>query len=131
MRITGLHHVTAICRQAERTIGFYRDLLGLALVTDDANPDDPDARRLLFGDADGSPGTLVTMLEYPEAAVGHPGVGATHHFALAIDSAPELEAWRDYLREQGVPCTEIFERGGFSSIYLRDPDEHVVEIASR
>jgi catechol 2,3-dioxygenase-like lactoylglutathione lyase family enzyme len=131
MRITGLHHVTAICREAERTIAFYRDLLGLALVADDVNPDDQDARRLLFGDADGTPGTLVTLLEYPEAGAGRPGAGATHHFALAVDSAVELEAWRDYLRERGVPCTEIFERGGFSSVYLRDPDEHIVEIASR
>jgi len=131
MRITGLHHVTAICREGERTIAFYRDLLGLALVADDENPDDAGARRLLFGDADGRPGTLVTLLEYPEAGAGRPGAGATHHFALAIDSGAELVAWRDYLRERGVPCTEIFERGGFSSIYLRDPDEHIVEIASR
>jgi catechol 2,3-dioxygenase-like lactoylglutathione lyase family enzyme len=131
MRITGLHHVTAICREAERTIAFYRDLLGLALVADDANPDDQGARRLLFGDADATPGTLVTLLEYPEADTGRPGAGATHHFALAVDSAAELEAWRDYLFERGVPCTEVFERGGYSSIYLRDPDEHIVEIASR
>jgi len=131
MRITGLHHVTAICREADRTITFYRDLLGLALLADDANPDDPDARRLLFGDAEGRPGTLVMLLEYPDARPGRVGAGATHHFALAVDSAPELAAWRDYLRDRGVPCTEIFERGGMSSIYLRDPDEHIVEIASR
>jgi catechol 2,3-dioxygenase-like lactoylglutathione lyase family enzyme len=131
MRITGLHHVTAICGDAERSVAFYRDVLGLALVADDENPDDAGARRLVFGDADGTPGTLVTLLEYPEAGPGRPGAGTTHHFALAVDSAAELTAWRDYLRGRGVPCTEIFERGGFSSIYLRDPDEHIVEIASR
>ena len=30
MQLRGLHHVTAICRDAEATIAFYRDLLGLA-----------------------------------------------------------------------------------------------------
>ena len=34
MQLRGLHHVTAICRDLERTIAFYRDLLGLAVVHD-------------------------------------------------------------------------------------------------
>jgi catechol 2,3-dioxygenase-like lactoylglutathione lyase family enzyme len=29
MQLRGLHHVTAICRDLERTIAFYRDVLGL------------------------------------------------------------------------------------------------------
>ena len=40
-------------------------------------------------------------------------------------------AWRDYLRSRGVECTDSFERGGFRSIYLRDPDGHILEIATR
>ena len=42
----------------------------------------------------------------------------------------EQEAWRDYLRARGVPCSEVFERGRFRSIYFRDPDGHLVEIAT-
>ena len=30
-----------------------------------------------------------------------------------------------------VECTDVFDRGAFRSIYLRDPDGHVVEIATR
>ena len=51
--------------------------------------------------------------------------------ALAVESAEELDAWRDYLRGTGVECSDVFERGGFRSIYVRDPDGHVVEIATR
>ena len=47
-----------------------------------------------------------------------------------MDSADELDAWRDYLRAHGVECTDVFDRGGFRSIYLRDPDGHIVEIAT-
>jgi catechol 2,3-dioxygenase-like lactoylglutathione lyase family enzyme len=131
MRITGLHHVTVICRELERATAFYRDILGLALVAEEVNDDDPAMRRFTFGDAAGKPGTLVTLLEYPSLPEGQVGIGSTHHFALAIDSEDELAAWRDYLREHDVPCTEVFDRGRFRSIYLRDPDGHVLEIATR
>jgi catechol 2,3-dioxygenase-like lactoylglutathione lyase family enzyme len=59
------------------------------------------------------------------------GIGSTHHFAMIIDSAEEQEAWRDYLRGQGVDCTEVFDRGVFRSIYVRDPDGHIVELTTR
>ena len=45
MRITGLHHVTLIARDLDATTAFYRDLLGLALVEETANDDDPDLAR--------------------------------------------------------------------------------------
>src|SRR5207249_1402407 len=82
MQLTGLHHVTLICADLERTTAFYRDLLGLALVRETTNDDDPDARHFWFGDAGGSPGTLVSFLEYPQLDEGHVGRGSTHHLAL-------------------------------------------------
>jgi catechol 2,3-dioxygenase-like lactoylglutathione lyase family enzyme len=130
MRITGLHHVTAICADLERTTAFYRDVLGLALVQEGRNEDDPGARHFWFGDAGGTPGTLVSFMEYPAMADGRDGRGSIHHFALAVDSAEELTAWRDYLRGRGLECTEVLDRGGMRSLYLRDPDGRLVEIAT-
>lgn len=131
MALRGLHHVTLICRDLERVTGFYRDVLGLTLVQEQANDDDPDARHFWFGDPSGAPGTLISFLEYPEMAEGSVGVGSTHHIAFIVDSAAEQEAWRDYLRGRDVECTDVFDRGGFRSIYLRDPDGHILEIATR
>ncbi|HEU4658837.1 MAG TPA: VOC family protein [Capillimicrobium sp.] len=131
MRITGLHHVTLIASDLEATTAFYRDLLGLALVEQGTNEDDPDARHFWFGDAEGSAGTLLSFLEYPRLEPGRVGVGSTHHLALAIDSPEELDAWRDYLRDRGVQTTDVFERGRFRSLYLRDPDGHILELATR
>jgi catechol 2,3-dioxygenase-like lactoylglutathione lyase family enzyme len=130
MRLTGLHHVTAITPDLDAIAAFYRDVLGLALVRQEANPDDPDARHFWFGAEDGAAGTLVSFLEYPELESTSPGTGSTHHFALAVASAAELEAWVDYLRSRGVECTDIMDRGAFKSIYLRDPDGRIVEIAT-
>ena len=129
MRITGLHHVTAITRDLEAVTAFYRDVLGLALVHEEANPDDPQARHFWFGDAGGAAGTLVSFLEYPELEPGTAGAGALHHFALAVASAEELDAWVEYLRSRDIEVTDVLERGRFRSIYLRDPDDRIVEIA--
>lgn len=131
MRLTGLHHVTAICRDLDRTTEFYRDVLGLALVEQGVNDDDPSTRHFWFGDATGAPGTLITFMEYPQLPDGVVGTGSVHHVAFAVESADEQLAWRDYLRDQGVQCTDVFDRGAFRSIYVRDPDGNVVEIATR
>ena len=130
MRLQGRHHVTAICSDLGRTTAFYRDVLGLTLVREGHNDDDPDARHFWFGDPQGAKGTLVSFMEYPSMEAGTAGVGSTHHFAFAVGSADELEAWRDWLRSRDVECTDVFERGGLRSVYLRDPDGHIVEIAA-
>jgi len=131
MQLTGLHHVTLICADLERTTAFYRDTLGLSLVREEANHDDPGARHFWFGDAAGNPGTLITFLEYPTLDEGTAGRGSTHHVAFGVASAEEQVAWRDWLRSRAVSCTEIFDRGGLKSIYFRDPDGHILEIATR
>src|SRR5919109_916684 len=88
------------------------------------------ARHLFFGDEEGRPGTLITCLEYSELDEGTVGRGSTHHFALSVGSEEELRAWRDYLTSRGVPCTEVLDRTYFKSLYLRDPDGHLIELAT-
>ena len=129
LRIAGLHHVTVLCRDVERSVGFYRNLLGMRLVKQTVNKDDRGARHLFFGDEEGRPGTLITCLEYPELDEGTVGRGSTHHFALTIESEEELGGWYEYLRSRGVPCTEVLDRTYFKSLYLRDPDGHILELA--
>jgi catechol 2,3-dioxygenase-like lactoylglutathione lyase family enzyme len=131
MRLTGLHHVTLISSDLEATTAFYRDTLGLAVERDERNPDDPAARHVWFGDGAGTPGTLVTFLEYPQLPAGTVGTGSTHHIAFGVATAEEQVAWRDWLRSRGVDCTEVLERAGLRSLYFRDPDGHILEIATR
>ena len=57
-------------------------------------------------------------------------MGSTHHFALSIESEEELHAWADYLAAQGVAATEVMDRTFFKSLYVRDPDGHIVELAT-
>jgi catechol 2,3-dioxygenase-like lactoylglutathione lyase family enzyme len=126
LQITGLHHLTMLVASAERSASFYRDLLGIPLVERTTNADDPNAQHLMFGIG----GTMVTVMEYPDLEQGFVGRGSTHHFALGVESDEELVGWREYLRSRGVDCTEIHDRGPFRSLYVRDPDGHLVEIAT-
>jgi len=130
MRIAGLHHITLLCADVERSLAFYRNILGMRLVKQTVNDDDKSARHFIFGDAEGRTGTLITCLEYPDLDEGTVGRGSTHHFALAVESEEELAAWREYLVSRGIPTTDVMERTGFKSIYLRDPDGHILEIAT-
>jgi catechol 2,3-dioxygenase-like lactoylglutathione lyase family enzyme len=135
MQLRGLHHLTAICADLGRTTAFYRDVLGLALVHEGTSDDDPDARHFWFSAGGegglGGAGHLISFLEYPTLPKGSVGLGTVQHFAFVVETAEEQEAWRDYLRGRGVQCTEVFERSGFRSIYVRDPDDNLVEIATR
>ena len=130
LRIAGLHHITVLCSDLDASSRFYRSVLGMRMVKQTVNEDDEGARHLFFGDEQGRPGTLVTCLEYPQLEAGTVGVGTTHHFALAVDSEEELHAWRDYLTAQGVAATEVMDRTFFKSLYVRDPDGHIVELAT-
>ena len=130
LRIAGIHHITLLCRSLDQSAAFYRNLLGMRMVKQTVNEDDEGARHLFFGDEEGRPGTLVTCLEYPDLDPGAVGVGSTHHFALTVESEEELRAWHAYLSGQGVPCTEVMDRTFCRSIYVRDPDGHIVELAT-
>jgi catechol 2,3-dioxygenase-like lactoylglutathione lyase family enzyme len=130
LRIAGLHHITLLCADVERSLAFYRNLLGMRLVKQTVNEDDRRARHFFFGDEEGRPGTLITCLEYPDLDEGTVGRGSTHHFALAVESEEELAAWRDYLISRGISVTDVMDRTYFKSIYLRDPDGHILEIAA-
>lgn len=131
LRVTGIHHVTLICADLDRTVAFYRDVLGMRIVKQTMNQDDPNARHLFFGDDEGAPGTVVSFFEYPHMEPGRVGVGSTHHLALTVESGEELDGWRAWLVSQGVGCTEVLDRVYFRSVYLRDPDGHIVELATR
>jgi glyoxalase family protein len=126
----GFHHITMVSTNASRTLAFYRDLLGIALVKQTVNFDDPGAYHLYFGDGEGSPGTLLTFFEWPHASRGGWGVGGIHHLALGVESPEAQLKWKRRLTDASVPVSGPYDRGYFRSIYFQDPDGQVLEIAT-
>lgn len=129
--IAGIHHITLVAANAQRTAEFYTRMLGLKLVKRTVNFDAPDTYHLYFGDEQGNPGTLVTFFEWPRAAKGVWGIGTTHHFALLVESSEGLLKWKRWLTDRGVAVTGPYDRVYFQSIYFTDPDGVIVEIATR
>jgi glyoxalase family protein len=86
VQLTGLHHVTCVCAEAQRTLEFYRDELGFSLVKKTVNFDDPHSYHLYFGDEVGSPGTLLTFFEWPRAEPGRLGRGTVESIGLDAPS---------------------------------------------
>ncbi len=126
----GFHHITLVASDARRTLAFYRDLLGFDLVKETVNFDDPTSAHLYFGNQAGAPGTLVTFFEWPSAPQGRYGVGGVHHLAFSTPTYETLLKWKRYLQDRGVPVSGPMPRGYFNSLYFRDPDGQVLEIAT-
>lgn len=126
----GFHHITLVASDARRTLAFYHEVLGLQLVKQTVNFDDPGSYHLYFGDATGAPGTLVTFFEWGQAPRGRFGVGGVHHLAFSTPTYETLLKWKRRLQDLGIPVSGPMPRGYFTSLYFRDPDGQVLEIAT-
>jgi glyoxalase family protein len=127
-----MHHITAIGSDIERTHTFFGELLGMQRVKMTSNFDDPHSAHWYWGADNGQPGTLITYFERdpqvePWVKMGR---GQTHHFALAVADDDTQLAWREKLLRSGIQVTPVQDRIYFKSIYMRDPDGHIVEIAT-
>jgi len=130
MSIQGLHHITLIADSAQRTADFYTRILGLRLVKTTVNADEPADHHLFFGDAEGAPGSILSFFIMPGARRGSSGIGGTHHYALTVRDGIALRKWKRWLTDNGVQVNGPLNRHYFESIYFRDPDRAIIELAT-
>jgi glyoxalase family protein len=130
MKVLGLHHITLVSSNAQRTVDFYVKVLGQRLVKQTVNFDDPSAYHLYFGDRTGRPGTAITFFEWAHAGRARHGIGGTHHVALRVGDYESLLKWKRRLSDLGVRVDGPFDRQYFKSIYFKDPDGVILEIAT-
>jgi catechol 2,3-dioxygenase-like lactoylglutathione lyase family enzyme len=56
--------------------------------------------------------------------------GATdYHFGFHVDTPPEVDEWRSWLRRSKVAIYEDIAEADYRSIKFRDPDGHWIEIS--
>ena len=120
-RIPGIHHITAIASDPQRTLDFYTQVIGLRLVKLTVNFDDPGTYHFYFGDHVGSPGTILTFFPWPHVAQGEIGTGQVTTIAFEVP-AESLEFWSKRLRDRAVFSGAIEKRFGEEVVRFRDPD---------
>lgn len=77
----------------------------------------------------GSSRELHVVLE-PKQEPANPGAGGVHHVAFRTPDVGEYEAWNDRLRELGVASSGPVDRYYFRSLYFREPNGILFEIAT-
>src|SRR6476646_5515328 len=138
MKVDALHHVTAITADVDANLDFYGRLLGLRLVWQGVNADDPGMRHIAYGDERGSPGSIVTFFDMPGVVRGRPGAGMVHRLALRVADDDALHFWERRLARAGVagdrmPDRLVFadpEGLGLELVIDDDQDEPLVAAAA-
>jgi glyoxalase family protein len=123
MKVDGLHHVTAITGDIEANLDFYARLLGLRLVWQGVNADDPEMRHVTYGDERGTPGSVITFFDMPGAPRGRPGAGMVHRLVMRVADAQALDFWERRLARGGVALDRRADQLLFS-----DPDGLALEL---
>jgi len=127
MNITGLHHVTAIAGNPQHNLDFYVELLGLRLVKRTVNFDDPGSYHFYFGDAVGTPGTILTFFPWPGSRRGIHGSGEVSATALAIPTG-SAGFWLERLKLHHVNAERLPKRLGEDVLRFADPDGMLIEL---
>jgi len=124
---SGIHHITAITRKIQANVDFYAGFLGLRLVKRTAGFEDAGQLHLFYGDAAGSPGSLVTFLAWEDGSPGRVGLGQPSEIALSI--RPEaIGFWLTRALAQNVPMTGPAQEFGEPVLRLKDPDGITVKL---
>jgi catechol 2,3-dioxygenase-like lactoylglutathione lyase family enzyme len=128
-RTLGTDHITIWGSNAEATIEYYRDLLGMSLVLRQPNLDDPSQEHLFFDTGDGT--ILTFFVSGDRQSTARPqrtGVGGVHHLCFNIDP-DRFEEVADALDDAGRSYN-VFDRGIFFSLYTRDHDGLIIELTA-
>ncbi|MCX8201278.1 MAG: VOC family protein [Candidatus Caldarchaeum sp.] len=66
----------------------------------------------------------------PSADDGYVGRGSIHHFAVAVETEEDQRTILRKLNLAGIPNSGIVDRHWFKSLYFRDPDGNLMEVAT-
>jgi glyoxalase family protein len=121
--IRGLHSVTLVVREPKKTLELMTGLLDYAVV-DEA---EDRIRVAVPGDA---PGRSIDLVADSESAGAVNGLGTVHHVAMAIADQDEQLRLREELIRFGCKVTEVRDRCYFRSIYFREPNNVLFEVAT-
>jgi glyoxalase family protein len=125
--VLGLHHVTAISSDPQKTLDFYTKILGLRLIKLTVNYDDPSTYHIYFGDEIGHPGTVLTFFPWPGQPRGRKGAGQATNTSFSIPQESVMY-WQDRLKSHAVSPEASRKRFGETVLSFEDHDGQGLEL---
>ena len=123
-----LDHVVLPVRDAEATLRFYTEVMGLPLIETHSG-DDWDGYpwlMMIFGLGGGQELVCVALQGAP--APDYRGVPMdARHYAFSAESEADIDLWRSRLSQSAVDFWEE-HHGDQRSVYFADPDGVVLEV---
>ncbi|WP_391204873.1 ring-cleaving dioxygenase [Psychrobacillus sp. L4] len=128
--IIGLGPVKLTVRNTAPTEKVLIEILGFALAG--SYPSDvtgmPDI--LVYTTGAGGPAGEVHLETRTDLPIERPGRGSVHHVAFRVPSMEDYPRWEELLRAQGFATSGLVDRYYFKSIYFREPNGILFELAT-
>ncbi|MGB3544164.1 VOC family protein [Rubrivirga sp.] len=126
---SGLHHITATTGGDQDDLDFFAGTLGLALVKQTVNFDDPGVYHFYYADAAGTPGSIMTTFPYGHRGTrrGLPGAGLTSRVVFSAP-ADARTFWTRRLGERGAAYQDA-QALGRPALWTTDPSGLPLAIA--
>jgi glyoxalase family protein len=104
--------------------------MNLRLARDYEHPDNPQNHVHVYEMAEGGAHAEVHLVAQPDLPITRQGAGAVHHVAFRTPTEAEYHAWAAKLNDFGIPNSGEIDRYWFRSLYFREPNGILFEIAT-
>lgn len=126
-QIRGLGPIAISVADLARTERLLTGPLGMRLEGEHREPGE--APTLIYAMGPGGPGAELHVRVEPDRPAARPGAGGVHHVAFRIPDS-DYEAWEERLRSAGIRSSGPVDRFYFRSLYFREPNGILFEIAT-
>jgi glyoxalase family protein len=128
-QIRGLGPIVISIPTLNPTDALLTRVFNMRLVRDYPHPDNPATRVHVFEMGAGGPHAELHVAVQPDLPVARQGAGGVHHVAFRTPDA-NYDAWAERLNEFEVPNSGKVDRFWFRSLYVREPNGVLFEIAT-
>ena len=128
-QIRGLGPITLSVPKLHSTDVVLREVMGLRKAREYPHPDTKDTIHV-YEMGEGGPAAELHVAVQPGLAVAEQGAGAVHHVAFRTPDEAQYDAWAKRLQDMGIPNSGKVDRYYFRSLYFREPNGILFEIAT-
>ena len=128
-QIRGLGPIVISIPTLNPTDALLTRVFNMRLARDCPHPDNPGTRVHVFEMGSGGPHAELHVAVQPDLPVASQGAGGVHHVAFRTPDG-NYDEWAERLNEFGVPNSGKVDRFWFRSLYVREPNGVLFEIAT-